>query len=168
MSDIYVMDDIELDENVTDAINTALVTTMGDIRQQQIDSGPTEYVQPHMQLLEISALVGALRMQQCGLETLLGELAGEDQVFSDSWLTISSSLHALDSVFDQLYILTKVYTGVIDDLASTPALITQLADKADEIVAKTTETSPGFAKIYSEYLSNGKVNADQDSEDDNP
>ena len=168
MSDIYVVDDVELEEDITNAISTALVSMMSDIRQSQIDAGPTEFIQPHFQLLQITSLVGALRIQQSGLETLLGELAGEDQVFSDGWLSISSSMHALDSVFDQLYALTKVYTSVMHDLVSKPGLTEKMAVAAEKIVAETTNKDPGFAKIYSEYLSNGEASADEVSEENNP
>lgn len=168
MSEIYVMDDIELEKDVRDAINTAIVETMACIRQEQVDCGPTEYVQPHVQLLEMTARVGAMRIQQAGLETLLAELAGEDEVFSDSWLSISSSLHALDSVFDQLYNLTKIYTDVIGNIGRSPELTQQMADKANEIVDKTAAESPNFRKIYDEYLSNSDIISDETSEESNP
>jgi len=168
MSDIYVMDNIQLEENVETAINAAIVETMGALRKHQIDAGPTEYIQPHIQLLQLTAEIGALRLQQAGLETLLSELAGDDEVFSDSWLTVSSCLHALDSVFDQMYCITKVYTSVIGDIGSTPELTQKLVDKANEIVAKTAEDSPEFDRIYTEFLSNANVKPDEASEDNNP
>jgi hypothetical protein len=162
------MDNIQLEENVENAVNTAIVEMMGAIRKYQIDQGPSEYIQPHVQLLQLTAEIGALRLQQDGLATLLSELAGEDEVFSDNWLTVSSCMHALDSVFDQMYCITKVYTSVIGDIGSTPELTQKMVDKADEIVAKTKEESPEFDRIYTEFISNADVKPDDTSEDNNP
>lgn len=168
MSEIYTMDDVTLEEEVENAVNSALIHQIAAIRQQQIDNGPQEFVQPHIKLLQIAAEVGALRLQQNGLETLLAELAGDDEVFSDGWLSISSSIHALDSVFDQLYTLMKVYTDVIGSIGSTPELTQKLVDKSNEIVATESEENPVFQKLYEEFLSNSDINSDSTSEESNP